>query len=876
VKLFLDFNFDNKEKFNGYTAFQLACGYRNLKIVKCFVKYNPDVLEVLTNDGETPLHLACKNGRLEIVKFLVEECDADIEATDKNKQTPFFVACEVGEWDIVKYLVGKQKANVKAIDSESILTPCHIAYLRNEFDIFRWLCEEGGFDIEGRDQRGDTFLNFVCSSIDSKLQLERHYIYIHYLIFKRKANLVTDEDDPKVLRLFCKWSDLTFIKTLMEKRNESFGTKKKECLLRCAVKAGRLDITKYFIEEIGLSCDPTEKWAYNLLHNAYESGNMTLVKYLVEKNGADVNAKNAKGNTLLHLTSISNSLNNLKYLSGLPGVEIDARNELEETPLHCASFRGHLETVKYLVEVRGANIKAVSNIHFLPFHYAIAGKEWDIAKYLIDRKGAPTILNKPEHDQLVSDGEVLEYLEEFGGKNYISKEIMKGFKETDLEEVVKYLIKLKRNEFTLKEDFEETVLSWVSGTSEFFEYLKNKISYDYITENESDFSFALLKFLCRQKTLYWVKFLFEKIGKIFKTVEARKESLLHFACIHGRLDIVKYLVDERQADLQAMDKKGNTPLHSTCSKRWSPSLEIAYLVEKCPFSLTSRNKEGQTPLHFACQRISIEIIKYLIEEKGANIEEVDYEGKTCLLLACEKGRFDFRVAKYLIEKKGANIEAKDSNGNTALMVSLTSEVSSYYSSYYLNKDLVEYLLHQKNTDINARNNEGQTVLHQACWLGQLNVVENLLEIHHADIETADEFGQTGLHMACKKGFYEIVEYLIVNHNSNIHKVTSAGESCLHLNCKVKELIEAHKVKNAKSSSKEPFEKEYRGFQNIAKVLIRKGINIFARDFQGKLAFDYVDKNYQPIMFHLLSSTMARYFSQGYYYCFCFEKKISEW
>jgi len=264
----------------------------------------------------------------------------------------------------------------------------------------------------------------------------------------------------------------------------------------------------------------------------------------------------------------------------------------------------------------------------------------------------------------------------------------------------------------------------------------------------------------------------------------------------------------------------------------SPSLEIVtYLVEKCPSSLTARNMKGKTPLHLACQSHSIEIIKYLIEEKGANIEEVDYEEKTCLLLACEKERFD--IVNYLIKEKGANIEAKDSKGNNAQMVYLKSVGNSYYSSYHLDKDLIEYLLHQKNADVNARNNKGQTVLH----------------------------------IACKKGFAIIVEYLIENHDVNIHAITSAGESCLHSTSKVKELIEDHKDLSWEST----FERDYSGFHEIAKVLIRKGINIFAKDFQGKLAFDYVDKDCQPIMFHLLSSTMARYIFKGYY-CFCFERK----
>lgn len=62
---------------------------------------------------------------------------------------------------------------------------------------------------------------------------------------------------------------------------------------------------------------------------------------------------------------------------------------------------------------------------------------------------------------------------------------------------------------------------------------------------------------------------------------------------------------------------------------------------------------------------NLEITKYLIEH-GANIEAIDNEGKTPLILSSFNGKME--VTKYLVEK-GANLEAKKNNGWTPLISS---------------------------------------------------------------------------------------------------------------------------------------------------------------------------------------------------------------
>ena len=55
-------------------------------------------------------------------------------------------------------------------------------------------------------------------------------------------------------------------------------------------------------------------------------------------------------------------------------------------------------------------------------------------------------------------------------------------------------------------------------------------------------------------------------------------TLLHIACEKGNFEIVKYLVEEYGATMEAKDRFNNTPLHLACKKG---HLDVVkYLVEQ--------------------------------------------------------------------------------------------------------------------------------------------------------------------------------------------------------------------------------------------------------------------------------------------------------
>ena len=175
------------------------------------------------------------------------------------------------------------------------------------------------------------------------------------------------------------------------------------------------------------------------------------------------------------------------------------------------------------------------------------------------------------------------------------------------------------------------------------------------------------------------------------STEDFKNALLRSA-ENGHLHVVKYLVEEHQADIHA------------CALRWSAGnghLDVVkYLVEE--------NNEDihvidECTLKWSAQNGHLEVVKYLVEQHQANIHA---ENEYALRLSAHNGYLD--VVKYLVEK-GANIHALD---DTALKWCASNG----------HLEVVKYLA-EKGADIHAGN---EYALKRSAENGHLQVVKYLV------------------------------------------------------------------------------------------------------------------------------------------------------
>ena len=104
--------------------------------------------------------------------------------------------------------------------------------------------------------------------------------------------------------------------------------------------------------------------------------------------------------------------------------------------------------------------------------------------------------------------------------------------------------------------------------------------------------------------------------------DANNDILLHFSVVIGRLDILKYLIEDLGCNPATEGHEGGTTLHAAAA---SKQLHIVkYLIEQCQLDPAAFDGAKNTPLVRACLSGSLDIVRYLIINmlEYMNIEDI--------------------------------------------------------------------------------------------------------------------------------------------------------------------------------------------------------------------------------------------------------------
>ncbi|KAJ3555048.1 hypothetical protein NM688_g2789 [Phlebia brevispora] len=176
---------------------------------------------------------------------------------------------------------------------------------------------------------------------------------------------------------------------------------------------------------------------------------------------------------------------------------------------------------------------------------------------------------------------------------------------------------------------------------------------------------------------------------------------------------------------------------------------IRSLISQNPSLVNAQDVDGRTPLHWACTSGSLDIVRYLLDQK-AEVDLQDHSGWTSLHIAVSAGHED--ITRELLGA-GADVRKANDKGLTPL----------HYAASKSHVDIGKLLV-ARGADINARDKANQTPLHRAATIGSTGFINLLLNPPEGAPKTrlnpADRMGNTPLHLAMESAYAEAACLLI--------------------------------------------------------------------------------------------------------------------
>ncbi|CAF1073584.1 unnamed protein product [Didymodactylos carnosus] len=121
-----------------------------------------------------------------------------------------------------------------------------------------------------------------------------------------------------------------------------------------------------------------------------------------------------------------------------------------------------------------------------------------------------------------------------------------------------------------------------------------------------------------------------------------KSTPMRVACYNGRIDIVKYLVDNG-GDIKLVNAYDSTCLMIAAYRGHT---ELCRYLLGIGAEINAKDKEGSTPLHYACETNNLDLVKLLINSGAVNSKNLN--GVTPLHIAASEPRPS--IVEYFVNK----------------------------------------------------------------------------------------------------------------------------------------------------------------------------------------------------------------------------------
>jgi ankyrin repeat protein len=624
--------------------------------------------------GQTILHNYCERINttpLEVYRYLIETLGCDVNAQDGSDYTPihrafdYFDPSDGGDIAVLAYLINQKGiiANIKGGDGKTLLHWACKRIHKFPLDLFKFLIETMGFDVNVQDNSNNTPLHYA---------------------FEYSAPL--KDDNINVL------TDLFNQKNVDANIKGGYGYS----LLHVAcdhINKFPLDLFKFLIETMGYDVNAQGNYKDSPLHIALryfdpnDGGDISVLQYLFNQKGINVNIKNSNRYTLLHYACIN--INKLpieifKLLIETLGCDVNAQDDGNETPIHrglcCFNPRngGDISVLQYLLNQTKVHVNTKSKRGGTILHYAcinINKLPLEIFKFLIEKMGCDVNVQNNDKDTPLHNA--LCYFDPNDGGDIT---------------VLTYLLSQKGIDVNIRDQ---------NGCN-LLDRAYNKIN-------------AL--------SIEIFKLLIETIGFDANVQDNNKNTPIHRGLCNfnpnkgGDISVLQYLFNQTEVHVNTQGKYGSTILHYACDMiNYCPLDAFKFLIETQGYDVNAQNNDNDTPLHNAFRCFSprssddINVLYYLINQKNIDANIKGKDGYTILHYACDMiNNLPLDIFKLLTETIGFDVNVQAENKDTPLHSALR-----LFNRNQGDVTVLTYLINQKDVDVNIRGKQGHSFLHLAC------------------------------------------------------------------------------------------------------------------------------------------------------------------
>ncbi|XP_028404975.1 uncharacterized protein LOC114527500 isoform X2 [Dendronephthya gigantea] len=228
------------------------------------------------------------------------------------------------------------------------------------------------------------------------------------------------------------------------------------------------------------------------------------------------------------------------------------------------------------------------------------------------------------------------------------------------------------------------------------------------------------------------------LGMDLNSSDSHGRTALHVAVSRGNGLMVECLI-AFNVQLNKIDCFGYRPLNYAEMHENKAISEI--LIRYGALRVTQKNSQQEI-----CQEASngnLRAIKHMVNN-GVNVSYQDVDGKTALHVSCKSGQLD--VVKFLINQPGINVNATDRKNNTPLTEAVVN----------MHNDVAEYL------QLHGGEIEEQRMMHLICKAVKnqdKRLVKHLLQWFHGS-KVTDLDGQSVCHVCVRNGDVDMLETLL--------------------------------------------------------------------------------------------------------------------